>query len=225
MNVFGAEVTRRARARRWGQILSPGASWPSGTLHLTDFVYCLEAFAGAGRRGGFFVSKIAATVLALGCTLFAIPMSAQLIPHGNVYVGGALSRTEFVIPTNQYHLKGFEASGEALPFARAHYLGIVLDGSGVYGHGVTQYSFVGGPRLSVTYGKWRPFVQGMAGIQMIQSSGNTYNPLAVDVGGGVDYKLFFKKFAWRVQGDYIRTRYLSDIQNNYRGSTGLVWRF
>src|SRR5271165_2376140 len=74
------------------------------------------SFAGAGRRGGFFVSKIAATVLALlGCTLFAVPMSAQLIPHGNVYAGGALSRTEFVIPTNQYHLKGFEGSGEAMP--------------------------------------------------------------------------------------------------------------
>jgi hypothetical protein len=173
-----------------------------------------------------FVSKIAATVLALvGCTLFAVPMSAQLIPHGNVYVGGALDRSEIVIPTNQYHLKGFDGSGEAMPFPRVRYLGFVLDVSGVYGHGIAQYGFVGGPRLSITYGKWRPFVQGMAGIQMITTTGITYNPLAVDVGGGVDYKLFFKKFAWRVQGDYILTHYSSDRQNSYRGSTGLVWRF
>ena len=68
-------------------------------------------------------------------------------------------------------------------------------------------------------------LHGMAGLQMIQSGGNTYNPLAIDVGGGVDYKLFFKKFSWRVQGDYVRTRYLSDQQSDYRGSTGLVWRF
>jgi hypothetical protein len=172
------------------------------------------------------VSKIAATVLALVCSaLFAIPMSAQLIPHGNAYVGGSYGRSEFVIPTNLYRLKGWEASGEMLPFARTPHLGFVLDGSGIYGHGLTQYTFVGGPRLSVTFGKWRPFVQGMAGLQMIQSGGNSYNPLAIDVGGGVDYKLFFKKFSWRVQGDYIRTRYLSDQQSNYRGSTGLVWHF
>jgi hypothetical protein len=173
-----------------------------------------------------FVSKIAATVLALvGWALFAIPLSAQLIPHGNAYAGGSFGRSEIVIPTNQYHFKGFEASGEFMPFARVRYLGLVIDGSGLYGHGIKQYTFVGGPRLSVTYGKWRPFVHGMAGLQMTQSSGNTYNPLAVDVGGGVDYKLFFKKFSWRVQGDYVRTRYLSAQQSDYRGSTGLVWRF
>ncbi len=172
------------------------------------------------------MSKIAATVLALlGWALFATPLSAQLIPHGNAYVGGSFGRSEIVIPVNLYHLKGFEASGEIMPFARLRYLGFVLDGSGLYGHGIKQYGFVGGPRLFVTYGKWRPFVHGMAGLQMIQSGGNTYNPLAVDVGGGVDYKLFFKKFAWRVQGDYVRTRYLSAQQSDYRASTGLVWRF
>ena len=172
------------------------------------------------------MSKIAATVLALVCSaLFAIPMSAQLLPHGNVYIGGSYGRTEFVIPTNQYRLKGFEGSGEFLPFTRLRHLGLVLDTSGIYGHGITQYTSVAGPRLSITYGKWRPFVNGMAGLQMTQSGGSTYNPLAIDVGGGVDYKLFFKKFSWRVQGDYVRTSYLSAHQSDYRGSTGLVWRF
>ncbi|HLW84541.1 MAG TPA: hypothetical protein VKR60_04950 [Candidatus Sulfotelmatobacter sp.] len=172
------------------------------------------------------MSKIAAMVLALvGLAGFATPMSAQLIPHGNAYIGGSYGRTEFVVPVNVYHLKGFEGAGEFMPFARLHYLGFVIDGSGLYGHGIKQYGFVGGPRFSVTYGKWRPFVQAMAGLQMIQSGGNTFNPLAVDVGGGVDYKLFFKNFAWRVQGDYVRTHYLSAQQNDFRASTGLVWRF
>lgn len=176
------------------------------------------------------MSKIAALALALVCSaLFAIPMSAQLIPHGNAYAGGSYGRTELVVPENIYHLKGFEAAGEIMPFARvAHHLSFVLDGSGIYGHGIKQYTFVGGPRLFVTYGKFRPFVHGMAGLQMIQSSGNTYNPLAIDVGGGLDYKLsflFFKKFSWRFQGDYVRTRYLSAQQSDFRGSTGIVWRF
>ena len=51
------------------------------------------------------------------------------------------------------------------------------------------------------------------------------NAGAVDVGGGLDYKLPFRNFSWRVQGDYVHTRYLSAEQNDVRGSTGIVWRF
>ena len=45
-----------------------------------------------------FVSKTAAAVLAfVGLTLFSIPMSAQLIPHGNVYAGvGYVQFTEVI---------------------------------------------------------------------------------------------------------------------------------
>ena len=65
----------------------------------------------------------------------------------------------------------------------------------------------------------------MAGIQLVNSSGTTYNPIAIDVGGGADYKLHFKNFSWRVQGDLLRTNYASAVQYDYRASTGIVWRF
>ena len=39
------------------------------------------------------------------------------------------------------------------------------------------------------------------------SDGFVYNPLVIDVGGGLDYKLFFKNFSWRFQGDYMHTHY------------------
>jgi hypothetical protein len=60
---------------------------------------------------------------------------------------------------------------------------------------------------------------------MINSSGITYSPLAVDIGGGVDYRLHLKNFSWRVQGDGIRTNYASATEYDYRASTGIVWRF
>jgi len=101
----------------------------------------------------------------------------------------------------------------------------VIDASGFYRSGVTQYNLVAGPRLSVTYGKWRPFAHAMAGVRHLNSSGFVYNPLALDFGGGVDYKIFFKNFSWRLQGDYMHTHYLSATQNDYRASTGIVWRF
>jgi len=170
------------------------------------------------------VSKIAAAVLALLClTFLTIPMSAQLIPHGNVYVGAAYGQSEFVINKQSY--RGFDASAEFIPFARFTHLGFVIDGTGLYRSGVTQYNFVAGPRLAATFGKWRPFAHAMAGIKHVSSSGTIYNPLAIDVGAGVDYKIFFKNFSWRFQGDYVRTRFLSATQNDYRGSTGIVWRF
>jgi hypothetical protein len=170
------------------------------------------------------VSKTAAAVLALVClSLFSIPMSAQLIPHGNVYVGAAYGQSTYVINKQTY--RGWNGSAEFIPFNRFTHLGLVVDGSGMYRSGVTQYNFVAGPRLAATFGKWRPFVHAMGGIQRVSSSGNTYSPVAVDIGGGTDYKLFFRNFSWRLQGDYLRTHYLSATQNDYRGSTGIVWRF
>jgi hypothetical protein len=173
------------------------------------------------------VSKSAAAVLAFaGFILFSIPMSAQfngLLPNGNVYAGVSYGQISDVI--NQQSYRGFEGSFEALPFTRFPRLGLVADGSGYFRTGVTQYVFVGGPRVSVNFGRWRPFVHAMAGIRHINSYGFVYNPIAIDVGGGADYKLGFKNFSWRLQGDYLHGNYGTAQQNDYRASTGIVWRF
>ena len=173
------------------------------------------------------MSKSAAAALAFfGFLLFSIPMSAQfngLLPNGNVY--GGVSYAQLTNVTNQQSYHGWNGSFEALPFTRFPRLGLVADASGFYRTGVTQYNFVGGPRLSMNYDRWRPFIHGMVGIRHLTSSGFIYNPLEIDIGGGADYKLPFKNFSWRVQGDYMHTHYLSATQNDYRASTGIVWRF
>lgn len=176
------------------------------------------------------MSKTAASMLAwVGCILFSIPMAAQfngLLPNGNVYAGVAYGQLTDVINKQSY--RGFEGSVEALPFTRFPRFGVVLDGSGYYRSGtiaVTQYLFLGGPRISFHYGKWRPFVHAMAGIRHVNSDGFIYNPIAIDVGGGADYKLPFKNFSWRLQGDYVNSHYASAYQEDYRASTGIVWRF
>ena len=132
------------------------------------------------------MSKSAAAVLAFaGFILFSIPMSAQfngLLPNGNVYAGVSYGQLSDVINKQSY--RGFEGSFEALPFTRFPRLGLVADGSGYFRTGVTQYVFVGGPRVSVNFGRWRPFVHAMAGIRHINSYSFVYNPIAVDVGGG-----------------------------------------
>ena len=170
--------------------------------------------------------KIAAAVLVLVClTLFSVPMSAQLLPRGNAYGGVSYGQLTNVINRQSY--RGWDGSGEVLPFARFSHLGFVLDGSGFYRTGVKVYSGFGGVRLSTNMGNWRPFVHGMFGVRHINSSSPSfvYNPHAIDFGGGVDYKLWFKNFSWRVQGDYMHAYYSSAYQNDFRASTGVVWRF
>jgi len=178
-------------------------------------------------RGGYFVSKTVAAALAfLGLLLFSIPMSAQfngLLPSGNVY--GGVSYGQLTNVVNKQSYKGWNASFEDLPFTRFPRIGLVIDGSGFYRQGVTQYNALGGVRLSTNLGRWRPFIHGMAGVRHLNSSGFVYNPLLIDVGGGVDYKLGFKNFSWRFQGDYMHSHYASAYQNDYRASTGIVWRF
>jgi hypothetical protein len=158
--------------------------------------------------------------------LFPTKSGAQLIPSGNVYVGAAYGDNVDVV--NRLTFRGWNASAEVFPFHRRSYLGVVLDTSGFYRLGVQQYNFLLGPRLSKNYGKWRPFVQLMAGTERNTSAGVTHWPIAEDLGGGVDRKfqlLFMKNFSWRLQFDYTRTHLLSASQNDFRGSAGLVWRF
>ena len=173
------------------------------------------------------MSKTAAAVLAfVGLLLFSIPMSAQLgglLANGNAYVGVSYGQLTNIVNKQSY--KGWDVSLELLPFARLQRLGIMVDGSGFYRQGVTQYQAVAGPRFFANAGRWRPFFQAGAGIRRLNSSGFIWSPLVVDVGGGADYKLGIKNFSWRVQGDYMRTHYASNTQNDYRATTGIVWRF
>lgn len=176
------------------------------------------------------MSKTAAVVLAfLSLTLFTTTSHAQLLPSGNVYGGAAYADSVDVV--NRFAFRGWNASLEDFLFHRYSHLGIVLDGSGIYARGVAdsgtikQYNLVLGPRVSMNYGKWRPFAHVMGGIQYTNSSGDTFHPVIVDVGGGVDRKIPFRNFSWRLQFDYVHSHLLSANQNDYRGSTGIVWRF
>ena len=56
------------------------------------------------------------------------------------------------------------------------------------------------------------------------SEGPTDTSFADAFGGGFDYRLF-RPLAWRLQGDYVQTRFFGETQNNVRISTGIVFRF
>jgi opacity protein-like surface antigen len=174
------------------------------------------------------------------------------IPGGNIYVGYSYVRTDLSSPSlnsfSNSNLNGWNASAELklLPW-----IGGVADIGGNYGNStftpscevivpcpapfeararVNTYLF--GPRVSLSVGRFRPFAQVLVGAAQIHGHGSsgTFNLSASDtalgtaVGGGLDYKLI-PLIGWRLQGDYLHTRFFDSNQNNFRFSTGIVLRF
>jgi hypothetical protein len=90
---------------------------------------------------------------------------------------------------------------------------------------VNEHNALFGPRLSVSVAKIRPFAEVLIGVGHVsgQSAGSDTS-FATEVGDGFDYHLF-PLLAWRVEGDYVTTRFFSATQNNLQLSTGIVFRF
>ena len=197
-------------------------------------------------------------IIAVACSIlvWVSAASAQLVPKGNVFVGYSYARAD-VFPgaspafnaTQTGSLNGWEGSleGKVLPF-----VGIVADFSGHYGSHeftagceaiptppcvptganahVNLHSYLFGPRVSVSIGRFTPFAEALFGAAHISESAQTVGlsqsdtSFATALGGGIDYKIF-APIAWRFQGDLLQTRLFSNTQNNLRLSTGLVLRF
>ena len=89
-----------------------------------------------------------------------------------------------------------------------------------------ERNFLVGPRVSLNYKGFRPFVEVLVGGAHVNAGvfQGTDNSFAAAVGGGVDAKLT-RRFSWRLQGDYLRTQFFGARQDNGRVSTGPVFRF
>ena len=179
--------------------------------------------------------------------LFAGLASAQVPTSGNIFVGysfySASPSTLDLTDINRPNMNGWTASleGKVLPW-----VGIVADLSGHYGsvnflEGVTPAGggpFTGtesghetdvmfGPRLSFPVGRFRPFAEAMFGVGHI-NDGNSFSTsdtsFVTALGGGLDYKVI-RVLALRAEGDYMQTRFFGTTQDNFRLSTGIVFRF
>jgi len=166
--------------------------------------------------------------------------NAQIPTGGNVFFGYSYYNTN-LSSVDRANLNGWEGSleGKVLPW-----VGIVADLSGHYGSQnfpttcpvipgpcpavnlkVNEHNVLFGPRVSVSVGKIRPFAEALIGVGHVSAhSAGSDTSFATGVGGGLDYHLF-PLLAWRVEGDYVTTRFFSATQNNLQLSTGIVFRF
>jgi opacity protein-like surface antigen len=168
---------------------------------------------------------------------------AQIPTKGNIFFGYSYASADLGSGT-RVNTNGWDGSleGKFLPW-----VGIVADVSGHYGSenfliacqvfpgcpppvfihaDASEHDFLFGPRVSVSVGKLRPFAEALfgAGHVSVNNGFGSDTSFATALGGGVDYRLIHG-IAWRVQGDYLQTRFFNRTQNNLRISTGLVLNF
>ncbi len=177
--------------------------------------------------------------------LLAAVATAQVPTAGNVYFGWTMNHANAGFNTTG-NINGWQISAEG---KIAPFVGMVADISESYGtipiptsilfggSGNTPaqgrvYTYMVGPRVSVSIGKFRPFAQVLVGGAHLHQDTPQYessyawaeSQVADAFGGGVDYKLL-KILAVRVQGDVLQTRFHSGHQTDERISSGLVIRF
>ncbi|HYM75445.1 MAG TPA: hypothetical protein VE377_05645 [Candidatus Dormibacteraeota bacterium] len=167
--------------------------------------------------------------------------AAQVPTSGNVFFGYSYYSTN-VSPIDRANTNGWNTSLEGKVFPL---LGIVADFSGHYGSAnfpfacgggppiclppprsdLSEHDVLFGPRFSVQVGKYRPFAEAMFGVGHVNANAaGSDTSFATALGGGLDYRLV-KLIAWRVEADYVQTRFFGTHQNNLRLSTGLAIHF
>lgn len=146
-----------------------------------------------------------------------------------VQVFGGYSYTRFDSPSfgfsNPSGLNGYTFS-PAFNFLRG--FGVVAELSGQYGSNLNLRDITVGPQFLYPMEKktfFGHFLIGDARSLVQVGNGEEDTARAYALGGGMDYDLS-SRFAVRVfQVDYLHTALFSQKQNNFRFSTGLVYRW
>jgi len=83
-----------------------------------------------------------------------------------------------------------------------------------------------GPKIAWRQRQWEPWLHVIMGgaHEQPQTSAGGRNAFGLQLGGGADYR-FNPRFSGRLQGDYVRTSFFSQSQNNFQLSAGLVLHF
>ncbi len=84
----------------------------------------------------------------------------------------------------------------------------------------------GGPKLAWREKHWEPWVHAIFGgsHEFPQTADGSKNSYAIEVGGGADYR-FNPRLSGRLEGDWVRTGFFNQSQNNFLLMGGVVFHF
>jgi hypothetical protein len=170
-------------------------------------------------------------VLFLVCSLALSVCSAAANDTPKVEIFGGYSLLRADINGAKYSTNGWDA---AVTGNLNRYFGVTADFTGQY-KTVTDsslspklhtHSFLFGPTVSYRMHKWKPFAHALFGVShgAFSEAGfsSVDNVFAMEVGGGVDFKLAKHVSVRPVQLDWRRTTFASATQNNLRYAAGVV---
>lgn len=173
------------------------------------------------------------------CVLLAVLFACSSLLHAQeskAEIFGGYSFLRFTPPASVgdfFNLQGRNNNGwnAAATWNFNSHLGATADFGGHYGENLPGssdlHTFLFGPKLSTGVGRATFFVHALGGAAHNTGSGfgASQTAGAYAFGGGVDWKLRSRVSLRVGQFDYIGSRFLSETQNNYRFSTGVVFHF
>jgi hypothetical protein len=83
-----------------------------------------------------------------------------------------------------------------------------------------------GPKVAWRRKQWEPWLHGIFGGAHEQpaTAGQSRNSYVIKAGGGADYR-WNPRISFRLEGDYVRTGFFGQSQNDFQLSGGIVFHF
>ena len=97
----------------------------------------------------------------------------------------------------------------------------------ISGNNVKVLAYGGGPKVAWRQNRWEPWLHGIFGgahEQPQTAFTGSRNSYSIIVGGGADYR-WNPHLSFRAEGDYVRTGFFGQSQNNFKLAGGAVLHF
>jgi len=87
-------------------------------------------------------------------------------------------------------------------------------------------TYGGGPKIAWRQKQWEPWLHGIFGGARVQPqvAGQGRNSYSIKAGAGADYR-WNPRISFRLEGDYLRTGFFKQSQNNFQLAGGIVFHF
>ena len=84
----------------------------------------------------------------------------------------------------------------------------------------------GGPKIAWRQKRWEPWIHAIFGgaHEQPQTAAGSRNSYSIQAGGGADYR-WNPRISFRLEGDYVRTGFFHQSQNNAQVAGGIVFHF
>ena len=136
-----------------------------------------------------------------------------------------------------FHSSVFSSTGVGVGTSVAYFLNewLGVEGNVTAAFGGTVYSqgehakfalFGGGPKMAWRQRRWEPWLHAIFGgaHEQPQTAAGSRNSYSIMAGGGADYR-WNPHLSFRAEGDYVRTGFFHQSQNNFQVSGGAVLHF